>query len=1083
MKFFAKFSLLCLSVLAVCLLAQSKPQPQITGEDLSSEEEKRSSAPSDGDEEGVRGDRNNNDADERPETPRGQMSEVSGKRKDNIEDVILKELDDLKFSYTKGKKGGRGKDAKTEVLASTGETQGVKESTTKLDMPDLEEAKMSNMVKVKGDAGKKATGKESDDNDDDMKLHIPALTSRLEGLLNSHEKSKFIENKKNSGGGKHKNVKKKSKGEGGDAKGEDGAFNTHDNMETTVTPEAVSNDVMIRRMKNIKTMKHGIPDLENAKNKKDKKKVVAVKQTKGKEGKDFKLNNALLGDVSHDEKKPVAETTSADNEGSGAKESEEIPEVVEGKHIKGKGEAPAETKSNNSNINDGEGDLKEDVEKPEFATEKISDKEAPKVTKGKEKTADLGDSNTDKNNAGKEEDREKSEKVAKSIPEDMPKKKAAPVMKKPKNSSEALESGMESGNSEITNKSASDIKYNLNLENVKLKDVNLKIPDLENSKLGRMIGSKSVKVNVSVDVVKLEGMQIKVPESASSAVPVKNQSLVFNELQEYKNSKKDTDKESVVDDVRQADFRAIEDVKNVGGNVAGAPPSKVSIPESEILKFADKNKDVSVKGITINSFKDLQAMPNKAANELEKKKKKAEKDPKKLVEKLEKVKFDKNEKESEESKQVESGSFGNKEKSIRIKSIKIKGLNNLKLGDLKPQKKESKGAKNVQNPKASATIKGEKEMKIKGVRVKAMSGLHLKDMKLGDDGVPVATNTKKEHGDKKKPAQQFNGMLAGDENKEEDVKSSAKSSEPESAEKSPSHDKPAAAGKVKPGKKVKTEDLHVATGPSDDDVHVKSSSDKPKTDMNESTEKMEDGIEEKASKSPHEEKRKGKKSSEKKEAKEVAGHNSKEAQKPEKVTKGVHLTEEKEGKKEDIHVEGVSRVKAAQDDIKLDEEKPSEDKKMADAKEDEDKKRESDASARSSEEEYEKAFKTNMDKQNKELNPDADEQNIENILHFKNSNEDEFNSKGFKLNNRVDEDKTTDDLLGESSPLFHDSSISGVSDGNLKGGAHHDDDSSEDLGVDMKRGDVAGSIDVAKRHSIPSSSAVKAQKRYVLYSR
>merc|ERR1711962_889628 len=158
-------------------------------------------------------------------------------------------------------------------------------------------------------------------------------------------------------------------------------------------------------------------------------------------------------------------------------------------------------------------------------------------------------------------------------------------MKKAKNSSEVLESGMESGSSAITNKNGSDIKYNLNLENVKLKDVNLKIPDLENSKLGRMIGSKSVKVNVSVDVVKLEGMQIKVPESASAA-PIKNQSLVFNELQEYKNNK-NNGAESVVDDVRNADFRAIEEVKNVGGNVTGTP-NKVSIPESEILKFADK---------------------------------------------------------------------------------------------------------------------------------------------------------------------------------------------------------------------------------------------------------------------------------------------------------------------------------------------------------------------------------------------------------------------------------------------------------------------------------------------------------------
>merc|ERR1711962_1470569 len=280
--------------------------------------------------------------------------------------------------------------------------------------------------------------------------------------------------------------------------------------ETTVTPETVSNDVMIRRMKNIKTMKHGIPDLENSRNKKEKKKLTAAKQAKAAkmESKDFKLNNALLGDVNHDD----AKTTAPDTEGSGAKENVDISEKSDARHNKAKDEPSADTKPSNVEVE------KEEAEKSEFAAEKLNVKEEEAVP----------------------------EKVEKPIAENIPKKKIAPA-KKTKNSSEALESGMESGSNSIVNKSASDIKYNLNLENVKLKDVNLKIPDLENSKLGRMIGSKSVKVNVSVDVVKLEGMQIKVPESASAA-PIKNQSLVFNELQEYKNNK-NNGAESVVDDV------------------------------------------------------------------------------------------------------------------------------------------------------------------------------------------------------------------------------------------------------------------------------------------------------------------------------------------------------------------------------------------------------------------------------------------------------------------------------------------------------------------------------------------------------
>jgi len=1044
MKF---FWLLCVSLLVYAHVGEAKAKPQMLSDGFSPDEEKRSNEPSDEvDVRATGAQRSVDDEDKDPETPKRENVAVREgvKRKDNIEDVILKELDDLKFSYTKGKKGARGKDTKTEVL-STDEPQ-VKESA-KLDMPDLEQSKISNIMKNKGDSVKNINGN-TDDNDDDMKLHIPTLSSKLEGLLSSHEKKKFIDSNKHTGS-KHKIVGSKKNSKGDDVKAEDDSFAAHDNMETTVTPETVSNDVMIRRMKNIKTMKHGIPDLENSRNKKEKKKLTAAKQAKAAkmESKDFKLNNALLGDVNHDD----AKTTSPDTEGSGAKENVDISEKSDARHNKAKDEPSADTKPSNVEVE------KEEAEKSEFAAEKLNEKEARgpgKAAKGNKVT------NLDEENNDVKEEEAVPEKVEKPIAENIPKKKIAPA-KKTKNSSEALESGMESGSNSIANKSASDIKYNLNLENVKLKDVNLKIPDLENSKLGRMIGSKSVKVNVSVDVVKLEGMQIKVPESASAA-PIKNQSLVFNELQEYKNNK-NNGAESVVDDVRNADFRAIEEVKNVGGNVAGTP-NKVSIPESEILKFADKNKDVQVKGITINNFKDLQAMPNKAAKESnnENKKKKEEKEPKKMVEKLEKVKFASDEAQQEEAK-VESGSFGNKEKSIKIKSIKIKGLNNIKLDDLKSKNaNKNKSAPNAQTFKAGTSK--EKELKIKGVRIKASNGLHLKDIKLEDESATVTNDKKisKEHGGKKKSSPEFSTLDANEETKEDETSTKSMKSPDVSEDSKPTHEK-SSKGKAKSGKKVKMDDLHLATTTPDEDVHIKSSADNGKSDKKESAEKLSNDIEVKAK--SREEKHKSKKSSEKKEAKEAketAGHN-KESQRvtSEKVvqSKGIHLNEEKEGKKEDIHVEGVSRFKG-QSEIKLDDEKAGEDN---DAKDESDKKAESDASARSSEEEYEKAFKLNLDK-GKELSSNPEEQNIENILHFKNENDD---TKGFKMN---EDDDKSDDLLGEGSPLFHDNNISGVS--------HHENENTEETTLDTKKETIANT-DAAKRQVIPSA---ENQKRYVIRS-
>merc|ERR1719450_1148435 len=115
-------------------------------------------------------------------------------RKDNIEDVILKELNDLKFSYIKGA-NGRGKDAKTEVL-NTDETN-LKESS-KLDMPDLEDLKVDTNFKNKGTTIKNINNVKSEDNkvsdgggDDDMKLYIPSI----DGLQSSHPKNKYIKNK------------------------------------------------------------------------------------------------------------------------------------------------------------------------------------------------------------------------------------------------------------------------------------------------------------------------------------------------------------------------------------------------------------------------------------------------------------------------------------------------------------------------------------------------------------------------------------------------------------------------------------------------------------------------------------------------------------------------------------------------------------------------------------------------------------------------------------------------------------------------------------------------------------------------
>jgi len=191
------FWLLCVSLLVFARFGKAKPQPQINGDDLSPEEVKRSSEPSEENDVQVAGtERSLNNEDEQPGPPKRQHFAGKGgvKRKDNIEDVILKELDDLKFSYTKGKKGVRGKDAKTEVL-NTDESQ-IKESA-KLDMPDLEDSKIGSMIKSKGDMIKNTNGN-SDDTDDDMKLHIPTLSSKLEGLLNTHEKNKFIDSNKHS---------------------------------------------------------------------------------------------------------------------------------------------------------------------------------------------------------------------------------------------------------------------------------------------------------------------------------------------------------------------------------------------------------------------------------------------------------------------------------------------------------------------------------------------------------------------------------------------------------------------------------------------------------------------------------------------------------------------------------------------------------------------------------------------------------------------------------------------------------------------------------------------------------------------